>query len=175
MRAPQVLAFAAISLTVTMAFPMSIYPCRYTLEVMLYGADEADKDGGWRSVFISVLISGGALVLGMFVKHINQVFQLMGGTTSAFVCFVLPAVFALKLDWANQPSKEGGLSPALRTAMVWSLLLGGAGIGIVSTVVTVISSTCPPLHERRSSAAPAPLQHRSSTAARRSPPQPATC
>ena len=38
------------------------------------------------------------LIIALYVPGINVVFSLMGGTGSAFVCYMLPAAFAWKLD-----------------------------------------------------------------------------
>merc|ERR1712146_352254 len=36
------MAFGAITLTITMAFPLVIFPCRFTLDVMLFGSSHND-------------------------------------------------------------------------------------------------------------------------------------
>jgi len=85
-----------------------------------------------RSALLTFGISGTALILGLFVKKINVVFQLLGGTTSAFVCFVLPAMFAVKLGMAKP-----GVSPTWKRVAIWTLLVGGALIGTLSTITTI--------------------------------------
>ena len=73
-----------------------------------------------RHLVLTVAIAGSSLLLSLYVENINIVFQvtssittgplslqfllssliicqLIGGTTSAFVCFVLPAALAIKL------------------------------------------------------------------------------
>lgn len=78
---------------------------------------------------LTLVISGLALLVALFVDHINDVFQLMGGTTSAFVCFVLPGFFALKLKITK--------GNRLETAAVYCLIFGGIAVGVVSTFVTI--------------------------------------
>ena len=125
----EIAAFVCMALTITMAFPLLVFPCRYTLDVMLFAKREPSR---LRSGLLTFGISGTALVLGLFVRKINVVFQLLGGTTSAFVCFVLPAMFAVKLGMAKP-----GSNPAWKRAAIWSLLVGGAIIGTLSTITTV--------------------------------------
>lgn len=141
-----IVSFAAITLTIVMAFPLVVFPCRYTLDIMLKhlfdcnngrrhsissnnssngdvvfvnGNDQEEELGSgivgnvhngdgddWnvqpttskcRHFTLTILICASALTIALFVSNIQTVFQLMGGTTSAFVCFILPAAFSLKL------------------------------------------------------------------------------
>ena len=65
------------------------------------------------------------------MPSINLVFQLMGSTSSAFVCFVLPAAFGLRLNLREARGPWG------RTCCL-ALLIGGATLGIVATTSTVL-------------------------------------
>ena len=71
-----------------------------------------------------------SLVVALYVPGINVVFQLMGGTASAFVCLVLPAALALRQNVAEVRSTRGKLA---------CLTLGGTGVAVsvLSTVSTV--------------------------------------
>ena len=124
-------AFVAMALSVVMAFPLNIHPCRYTLDVLICGRfseiDRTVRHVGW-----TLLIAGSGLLIALHVPGINIVFQLMGSTSSAFVCFVLPAVFGLHLDLPETRGLQNGL--ACR-----ALLLGGAALGITATAVTIIT------------------------------------
>jgi hypothetical protein len=113
-----------------MAFPLNVFPCRYTIETMM-------KHGGYRTnncwhVVLTVLISGGALLTSLYVKEINLVFQLMGGTASAFVCFCLPAAFAIKTRVVAHSR--------VQTIGAWALCVGGGILGAVSTGLTIYSA-----------------------------------
>ena len=55
----------------------------------------------------------------------------MGSTASAFVCFVLPAAFGLKLNLRESRSQKGRVG-------CWILLVGGVALGVVATTVTVM-------------------------------------
>ena len=210
-------AFVCIVVTIVMAFPLNIFPCRYTLEVALdrcgggsdvnknnkggsssssssssYEEDgpeqqqqkkmllrrrqgdgslsQADSEaqrleeeesspltpllpGGsphpfssgaaapssksrFRHFVLTLLISGSSLLVALVVPNISVVFELMGGTASSFVCFVMPALFGIRLDLGEGRGKlfNGGM---------WALAVGGAAIGVLSTGVTVYGMFIP--------------------------------
>ena len=122
-------AFVAMAFSVVMAFPLNIHPCRYTLDVLLYG-HLGRVDRTVRHVAWTLLIAGSGLLIALYVPGINIVFQLMGSTSSAFVCFVLPAIFGLRLDL---PETHG----LWRGFACRALLFGGAALGLVATAVTL--------------------------------------
>lgn len=122
-------AFVAMAVSVLMATPLNIHPCRYTLDVLLF-AQLGWIDGAVRHVAWTLLISSSGLLIALYVPGINIVFQLMGSTSSAFVCFVLPAGFALRL---KLPEASG----RWRLAACRALLYGGASLGVIATTVTV--------------------------------------
>ena len=72
-----------------------------------------------RHVLWTVGIAGSGLLVGLYVPGINVVFQLMGSTCSAGVCFVLPAAFGLKL---RLPEASG----VVRLPAALMLLVGGS-------------------------------------------------
>ncbi|KAL1519318.1 hypothetical protein AB1Y20_022844 [Prymnesium parvum] len=121
-------AFMAIALTVLMAYPLNIYPCRYALDVMICGG-LGERFRRSRHVAWTLLLSCAGLLTALYVPGINVVFQLLGGTSSAFVCFMLPAAFGWSLD-LQQVRGAGRLACA-------SLFLAGLAVGIGSTAVTL--------------------------------------
>ena len=130
-------AFVAIALTIVMAFPLNIFPCRYTLDVLLFGEDR--EPSTVRHFLLTVTICAAVLITALFVPAINVVFSLMGGTSSAFVCFVLPAMFGIKLNSMGviKDSK-------IRRVGMWLLAVGGIVIGATSTAVTIYNLVVPP-------------------------------
>ena len=118
-----------MALSVVMAFPLNIHPCRYTLDTLFfqqYGA----KRSVVRHTAWTLAIASAGLLIALYVPGINVVFQLMGSTSSAFVCFVLPAAFGLRL---RLPEARG----ALGTAACWAMVVGGVAIGAVATSNTI--------------------------------------
>lgn len=120
---------AAITFTVAVAFPLNIFPCRFTIDMMFF-ADA--RDSCTRHVVVTTGLVLLALLLAIFCPSINVVFGIIGGTCSTVVCFCLPAAFILKLE-------DG---PVLGRKKIGSLLLfmGAVVIGVLGTGVTVWSS-----------------------------------
>ena len=191
---PMVIASAiCIVLTIVMAFPLVVFPCRYTLDIMLRHFDGDHNDGGnvldmnsvvesknqstriaeihfsslnddleesngngssnateadvrpttskCRHFTLTTVICAAALAVALFVSKIQIVFQLMGGTTSAFVCFILPAAFALKLEKTKRMTLSFG-----EKLGCWCLAIGGVVVGVLSTFVTIYNLLDPNRH-----------------------------
>ncbi|OWZ10088.1 Sodium-coupled neutral amino acid transporter [Phytophthora megakarya] len=124
---------AAITFTVAVAFPLNIFPCRFTIDMMFFSNSE---DSWPRHVAVTSGLVLLALVLAIFCPSINVVFGIIGGTCSTVVCFCFPAAFILKLE-------DG---PLLGPKKIGPLLLfvGAVIIGFVGTGVTVWSSLLMP-------------------------------
>lgn len=122
-------AYVAIGLAVCIAYPFNVHPCRYTLDVMLCEQFGARTRPAVRHLLWTLSITFLALLVAIYVPGINVVFQLMGSTCSAFVCFVLPGAFGLKLQLPETKGLSGKVA-------CWALILGGAGVGAVATVIT---------------------------------------
>eukprot|EP00300_Choanocystis_sp_HF-7_P014294 c18638_g1_i1.p1 GENE.c18638_g1_i1~~c18638_g1_i1.p1 ORF type:complete len:464 (+),score=101.84 c18638_g1_i1:103-1392(+) len=119
-------AYLCITLTIIAAYPLVIFPCRFTIEVVL---DRLRwRDSRIRHVVLTLVLSGLSLLLSLFIKNISVVFQLVGGTTSAFVCFVLPSVYAIRLKLTTSLTEK---------ILVWVLAIGGSLVGIASTALTI--------------------------------------
>lgn len=127
-------AYIVITITVVMAFPLNIYPCRYTLEYLFFSKEHQVTEV--ERMFLSACICGATLGIALLVPSLNVLFQLLGGTASAFVCFVLPAAFAIKLQLARnmRPAKRLRFNVA-----VWTLFIGGIVAGVGSTVYTIVA------------------------------------
>ena len=70
-----------------------------------------DAEPNWcRHFVLTAVICGCTLLVSLFVPNISVVFQLMGGTTSAFVCFVLPAAFAIHLAGEQDSQRKDKLN-----------------------------------------------------------------
>ena len=159
-------SFLAVALTVLAAYPLNIFPCRYTMDVILqrtrfscwpaaaaapqlppqHQPNRGVQDDALvmtasppglaapmeprRRVLLTLLITGLSLLVALYVPGINVVFQLMGGTASAFVCLVLPAALALRQDVAEVRSTAGKVA---------CLTLGGTGVvvSVLSTASTI--------------------------------------
>lgn len=118
--------YVAIGTSIMTSLPLIVYPVRLTIENMTL---RAYPPAAWRHYFWTVVLSGGFMTVSMLVPHINTVFQLIGGTSSAFICWVLPALFAIRLD-----IHQGNPLPR---AGIYLLAVGGVITGVLSTSVTI--------------------------------------
>uniref|UniRef100_H3GW21 Amino acid transporter transmembrane domain-containing protein n=1 Tax=Phytophthora ramorum TaxID=164328 RepID=H3GW21_PHYRM len=124
---------AAITFTVAVAFPLNIFPCRFTIDMMFFSNSE---DSWTRHVAVTSSLVLLALLLAIFCPSINVVFGIIGGTCSTVVCFCFPAAFILKLE-------DGPLLGPKKIGPVL-LFVGAIVIGFVGTGVTVWSSLLMP-------------------------------
>ncbi|KAE9049497.1 hypothetical protein PR001_g3264 [Phytophthora rubi] len=124
---------AAITFTVAVAFPLNIFPCRFTIDMMFFSNSE---DSLSRHVAVTSGLVLLALLLAIFCPSINVVFGIIGGTCSTVVCFCFPAAFILKLE-------DGPLLGPKKIGPVL-LFIGAIVIGFVGTGVTVWSSLLMP-------------------------------
>uniref|UniRef100_A0A7S1C2U9 Amino acid transporter transmembrane domain-containing protein n=1 Tax=Corethron hystrix TaxID=216773 RepID=A0A7S1C2U9_9STRA len=132
-----VVAYVGYALTITMAYPMCTFPCRYTVHVLLHRLfgtrerhyDSIPKMGKSRRVMISTIISCGSVLTALVAPGISSVFGIVGGTAASFICFILPAMFAIKLKLAEKWSPQ-----YIYTSLVF---FGGISIGLLSTIITV--------------------------------------
>jgi len=158
------IASLAVIITVVVAFPLVIFPCRFTMGVLLFGYEgiphgemhsENDlkrEDGNvpvrrksshevlkampwWVHCVITLALCGSALLVSMFVPNISTVFALMGSTASSFVCFVLPALLALTLIHRGKLEYPS----TFQMIKIVTLAVGGAGLGAASTVLTLMA------------------------------------
>jgi hypothetical protein len=56
-------AFFAIVMTILMAFPLNVFPCRYTIETMLANRFKVSTTSFFMHVGLTLLISGSALMV----------------------------------------------------------------------------------------------------------------
>ena len=132
-------AFIAITLTVLMAYPVNVFPCRASLEsLLLSGRSAAATCGGTaarrtaRRVGLTLTIAVGSLCMALVVPDISIVFQLMGGTAGAFTCYILPAAAAWRLR-----DSIPMMRPAAARLACLALLALGVLVGVLSTAVTI--------------------------------------
>jgi len=81
--------------------------------------------------FLTLIISGCALLVAIVVPDISLVFGLLGGFASSLTGLIMPAAFHLKLRLSE--------SRKWKKLGAWALILGGALIGTLSTIVTIES------------------------------------
>jgi len=133
-------AFCAITLTITMAYPINVFPTRYALEMMCFGSggggvrsSVSPRQKCLRHVVLTLLITGSTLAAALLFKDISVVFRLMGGTASAYVCYMIPAAAAWKLR--ERIPLVG--NTAMGKAKCLALFFYGLLVGVLSTSTTI--------------------------------------
>ena len=124
-------AFGAISLTITMAYPINVYPTRYTLDGMLFRR-HGERHRLKRHVGLTLLIACVTLVPALVKVDISVVFELSAGTTSAYVCYCIPAAAAWRLRERIPQTRTRLGRLAGRLLFVFGVL-----VGVLSTSTTV--------------------------------------
>lgn len=122
-------AYALMAATIVVAYPFNVFPARQTIFAALGHAERAAERGALHFA-VTLGLTGASLLAALFVPGINVVFQLLGGTASALVCFCVPGLLALR-------SEPPLLASAHSRLTVYALVGGGATAGAVSTAVTV--------------------------------------
>jgi amino acid permease len=89
--------FACMAFAVTMAYPLNIFPIRYSVETILF-YHRPSLESRFMKIVIAVVAVGTSLVAAVYIPSINLVFELVGATTGSFVCFIGPGLLYLKLD-----------------------------------------------------------------------------
>ena len=84
--------------------------------------------------FVETGVCKDALTYGLFYFFLSLQYQFLfvAGTTSAFVCFILPAAFVLKLQQTKRLQLTTG-----EWWLSWCLASGGCVVGVLSTYVTL--------------------------------------
>lgn len=120
-----VCAFFAIAVTVTLVFPMAIFPTRSSvLQLMHYRDSNSCPTHVLRSV--SAALAASALLLGLFAPEIQVLFGLLGGVCGSTLDFIWPAVFILRSKNMSRINVIGA----------WALIV----VGVVSCVLGTASS-----------------------------------
>jgi len=121
-------AFLAVGAAVIVAFPLNVFPCRFTLSHMLWSKSDADIPASL-SRLLTVVISLSALLLALCVPNVSVVFALTGSTVSAFICFILPGLFITRLE-----QYQG----TMFLAGAWCMIFFGVFAAIAGTWSTMV-------------------------------------
>jgi amino acid permease len=127
-------AVVAISFTLTMAFPICIFPTRDAV-VQMMGYRNIYETPAKTRLLVAGLLATASIILGLFVPDIQLLFGVLGGVFGSSLGYILPVIFAWKSgDWTVE---EVGYGDVIGT---WALLVGGMICGIGGTVVTLIQT-----------------------------------
>ncbi|AYU83388.1 amino acid permease-like protein [Leishmania donovani] len=93
---PAQLAYFGIVVSLTMAFPMTIFPTRDSVVMAMGYHAEENPAPVWLSRTIAGLLALLALLIGIALPNIRVLFDVLGGVCGGSLSFLLPALFALR-------------------------------------------------------------------------------
>lgn len=140
-----VIAYLGMALSLTTSFPLMVFPMRYSLFSLFKDNDYIDQQYKNMSLsfkLVFYMVSFGfdlaALLVSIYVTNLNTVFQIIGGTTSTILCYMIPGFLMISLYKKHKTtvSKEyyyGG----------YMMIVISAIVGVLSTFVTLTSSNQP--------------------------------
>lgn len=150
-----VLAYVGMALAVVMAYPLNIFPMRYSILSMILGVEKVENQYETFptrfAVFhysLSLLLVGLSLMIALFVNKLDLVFQVTGGTTSSLLCFIMPGLYIIKLYHMKVEEYNIYFLLFLFLLLLFRISLGheigailmvviGAVIGVWSTYVSI--------------------------------------
>lgn len=121
------IGFLGTLVGVLFSFPMSIFPCRGSLEATIYGNEPPPR---MVETCIAVLLVLLTLIVALLVPSLAVVFGLTGSTCGACIAFIFPGVFVLRLldgSITDVPAKRKGVF----------LVVTGLIIAVLGTTVSV--------------------------------------
>jgi amino acid permease len=86
-------------------------------------------------VVVTLFLTGTSLALALIIPDIKVMFGLLGGTASSLIGFCVPGRLGLQL--AHDIQQETGETPWTTLIISWCLFVGGAIVGVVTTVATI--------------------------------------
>lgn len=81
---------------------------------------------------LSLLLVGLSLMIALFVNKLDLVFQVTGGTTSSFLCFIMPGLYIIKLY--HMKVEEINIGHEIGAIL---MVVIGTIIGVWSTYVSI--------------------------------------
>ena len=125
-------AFVGVSITLTMAFPICIFPTRDAVLQML-GYKSAYKTPPHVRVPVAGMLAVSAVIAGLFVPGVSVMFGLLGGICGSTLAFMWPGFFILKTGKWNRAHGVSYLS----LFCTYALIIGGGIGGILGTAVSI--------------------------------------
>lgn len=140
-----IIGYIGMALAVTMAYPLNIFPMRYSILSLSMGLEKLeDKYKNMTLKFkiihysLSIFLVALSVIIALFIQELDFVFEITGGTTSAIIAFIAPGLYILKI---NKNSKEYiyfiiRISKLYIVGAYLMIIIGGI-IGIWSTFVSI--------------------------------------
>ncbi|CAJ1012516.1 putative Transmembrane amino acid transporter protein/Tryptophan/tyrosine permease family [Leishmania naiffi] len=93
---PAQVAYLSMAISLTMGFPVTIFPTRDSVLMAMGYRTEENPVPGWLSRTIAGLLALLALLIGIAVPSIHFFFDVLGGVCGGSLSFLFPALFALR-------------------------------------------------------------------------------
>ena len=103
---------------VVLSTPLSVLPCKDTLEELALGQSRLMSDS--ENFFVTLVVVAICLMFAVFVPNIGDAMLVVGATSNPIVGFVLPVAFWLKID--KSPRYSAGRIVAISVATVTCIL-----------------------------------------------------
>lgn len=113
------LSYVGMACSVTLAFPMAIFPGRDSV-LILMGYAEKSKTPDRVVRLTGAILAFLALLLGYMVPSIYFLFDVLGGLCGGIICFVFPGVVALRVFQVSQPQLS-----RFHMLMTWVIIIFG--------------------------------------------------
>lgn len=140
------LLYVGLVFLITMCFTFNTFPLRYSMISLFHGSIAAEnsvkenstsKKGKYLYHLYTIIILVGVLIIAFNVEQLNLLFQLLGGSTSAFINFVVPPIYIIYF-YHNKTTKER-ISFKYYIYSYFLIVFGVVG-GIWSIYVTIIEN-----------------------------------
>ncbi|EPY40452.1 amino acid permease-like protein [Angomonas deanei] len=129
------LAYLGMMVTVTMSFPMTIFPTRESVVLALGYKEEGKDTPPLVSSGIAGILAILALLTGLFVPNIRVLFDVLGGICGGTISFLLPGLFAVRSEyWTIQ---NVGL---IHVIGAWVTIFLGIGMCLLGTYNSVLTN-----------------------------------
>lgn len=142
-----ILGFACMAFAVTMAYPLNIFPIRFSVETILF-YHRPHLNTKFMRVLIAVFAVGLSLVGAIYIPSLNLVFEIVGATTGSFVCFIGPGMLFCKLNKSATGIFERSNAMAICLVVVGFLFLV---LGTYSSIADIVDALRKPASNSMSS------------------------
>lgn len=136
-----IISYVGMALSLTTSFPLMVIPMRYSIMYLFQDSETINRQYESMSkrftyyhYLVTLEIDVVSLLLSLYITNLSSIFQLIGGTTSVIVSYVVPGLFMVKL-YKNKNNKihRGYYIGGILMIIISSIL------GIISTYISIIT------------------------------------
>jgi amino acid permease len=94
-----------LAVSVALSYPLQLFPCRRSLQVLYEAAVGADLGRAGEKAFRRVITSWvliGTIVLAMWLKSLGDTFEIVGAVGSNTICLIMPGINYCLLFWTRK-------------------------------------------------------------------------